>query len=171
MFSSDLAPSEAAVSVADYTSPRLIVPHLRGKDTASAIQELSQTLHREGWLPDWLSFYHSAINREYFVSSEMEGNIAFPHTQVPGLQRLVFALGRSIEALPWKTKAGQGVHLVFLVAVPATEATHYLTLIAGLSSLQRHGDLLQQLLTASDAFQMLEVLQGIKLRKSPSTTL
>ncbi len=165
MFSNNLAPAETVVSAADYTSARLIVPQLRGKDAASTIQELSQTLHREGWLPDWLSFYHSAINREYFVSSETEGNIAFPHARVPGLQRLVFALGRSLDALPWKTKGGQGVYLVFLAAVPATEATHYLALIAGLSSLQGQSQLFQQLLSADDTFQMLEVLQGIKLRK------
>ena len=152
------------MTLADFTGPSLIVPRLRGKDAPSVIQELSQTLHRDGWLPDWLSFYHSAINREYFVSSEMEGGLAFPHAQVPGLQRLVFALGRSLEPLPWKTKAGNGVYLVFLVAVPTTDATRYLALISSLALLQQQSPLLQQLLTASDVPKILELLHEIKLR-------
>ncbi len=166
MLTKDLVSPATTVSLADYTGARLIVPRLRGRDPASVIHELSQALHREGWIPDLLTFYHAALNREYLASSELEGGLAFPHALVPGLMRLVFAFGRSSNGVSWRTRADPGVHFVLLIAVPATEATHYLSLISGLALLRKQGHLLDQLLAARDAFQILEVLKRVELRNA-----
>ena len=75
------------MTLADFTSPRLIVPQLRGVDAVSAIQELSQALQREGRIADSLPFYHAALNREFMVSTDMEAGMAFPHARLPGRRR------------------------------------------------------------------------------------
>ncbi len=93
------------MTLADFTSPGLIIPSLRGKDVASVIQELGQALQRKGRIPDLLPFYHAALNREYLLSTEMEAGMAFPHARAPGLNGLAFALGRSAEPLGWGAKA------------------------------------------------------------------
>ena len=162
------------MTLADLTSPGLIVPHLRGQDAASVIQELSQALQREGRVPDLLPFYHTALNREFLVSTEMEAGMAFPHARLPGLKELSFAFGRSPESgsgLPWGARGACTVRLVFLIAVPATEATQHLLLISGLARLAKENRLVEKLHAAQDTFQILEVLQQVRLRSSPESTI
>ena len=154
------------MTLADFTSPCLILPSLRGKDVASVIQELGQALQREGRIPDLLPFYHAALNREYLLSTEMEAGMAFPHARAPGLNGLAFALGRSAEPLGWGAKAARSVRLVFLIAVPATDSTQYLQLISGLARLAKERQLVEKLHAAQDTFQVFELLQQITLRGS-----
>jgi mannitol/fructose-specific phosphotransferase system IIA component (Ntr-type) len=152
------------MTLADFTSPGLIVPRLRGQDVAAVIQELSQAMQREKRVPDLLPFYHAALNQEFLVSTDMEAGMAFPHARLPGLKELSFALGRSAEPLGWTARATRSVRLVFLMAVPATDSTQYLLLISGLARLGNDSRLAAMLQAAPDAFQMLEVLQQVTLR-------
>jgi|ERR1035437_3459072 mannitol/fructose-specific phosphotransferase system IIA component (Ntr-type) len=153
-----------AMTLADFTSPGLILPYLRGQDAASVIQELSQALQREKRVPDLLPFYHAALNHEFLVSSDIEAGMAFPHARLPGLKELAFAVGRSKEPLDWGSKNTRSVRLVFLIAVPATDSTQYLLLISGLARLAKDNLLVEKLHASHDAFQMLEALQQIKLQ-------
>ena len=156
--------SFAAMTLADFTSPGLIIPHLRGQDVATVIQELSQAMQREQRVPDLLPFYQAALNREFLVSSEMEEGMAFPHARLPGLKELSFAFGRSDAPLRWGTRGVRAVRMVFLLAVPATDSTQYLLLISGLARLAKAPHSVEKLLGAQDTVQILDVLQQIKLR-------
>ncbi len=158
----------SAMTLADFTSPGLIIPHLRGEEAASVIKELSQALQRENRVPDLLPFYQAALNREFLVSTEIEAGMAFPHARVPGLKQVSFAVGRSDEPLTWGPNASRSVRLVFLIAVPATEATQYLLLISGLARLSKDNLLMARLYSARDTFQLLEVLQQVALRTFPA---
>jgi fructose PTS system EIIA component len=155
------------MTLADFTSPGLIIPHLRGTDVAGVIQELSQVMQREGRVPDLLPFYHAALNREFLVSTDVEAGMVFPHARQSGLKDLAFAFGRSDEPLHWGTPSGRMVRMVFLIAVPATDATQHLLLISGLVRLARESRLVQALQEAQSAAEILEVLQQIQLRTSP----
>jgi mannitol/fructose-specific phosphotransferase system IIA component (Ntr-type) len=157
------------MTLADFTSPGLIIPRLRGQDVATVIQELSRALQRQNRVPDLLPFYHAALNREFLVSTDMEAGMAFPHARLPGLKELSFALGRSDEPLAWATNTGRPVKLVFLIAIPPTDSTQYLLLISGLARLAKNGGLVEKLYAAQDNFQMLEVLQQIELRSSSTS--
>ncbi|MGA2175775.1 MAG: PTS sugar transporter subunit IIA [Verrucomicrobiota bacterium] len=166
-----IASPNTAMTLADFTSPGLIVPHLRGQDAAGVIQELSQAMQREKRVPDLLPFYHAALNREFLVSSDMEAGMAFPHARLPGLKELSFALGRSPVPLGWTAKATRSVWLVFLLAVPATDSTQYLLLISGLARLSQDSRLMETLRSAPDAIQMFEVLQQVPLRSDAKSDL
>ena len=56
LLNSTTASPAIAMTLADFTSPSLIIPHLRGQDAASVIQELSQALQREKRVPDLLGW-------------------------------------------------------------------------------------------------------------------
>lgn len=159
------------MTLADFTSQGLVVPHLRGQDVASVIQELSQVLQREQRIPDSLPFYHAALNREFMVSTDMEAGMAFPHARLPTLKAVSFSLGRSDESLRWGTRAVGTVRLVFLLAVPATDSTQYLLLISGLARLARNHRLVEMLCEARDTFQIIEVLKQVELRNSSPETV
>ena len=159
------------MTLADFTSPELVIPHLRGEDVPAVIQELSQALQREQRIPDLLPFYHAALNREFMVSTDMEAGMAFPHARLPALKEVSFSLGRSDEPLRWGTKADGSVRLVFLLAVPATDSTQYLLLISGLARLAKDHRLVQQLHAAQDTYEIFEVLKQIELRTNPASDL
>ena len=155
---------KAAMTLADFTSPGMIIPHLRGRDVTSVIQELSQAMQREGRVPDLLPFYHAALNREFLVSTDMEAGMAFPHARLPGFKELSFAFGRSDDALIWGNRGTRTVRMVFLLAVPATDSTQYLLLISGLVRLAKQASLLEQLQSAQDSLEILNVLQQVPVR-------
>jgi len=154
------------MTLADFTSPGLIIPRLRGKEAASAIKELSQVLQMENRVPDVLPFYQAALNREFMASTDMEAGMAFPHARVAGVKQVAFALGRSEARLRWGLRAVTAVRLVFLIAVPATDSTQYLLLVSGLARLSKENGLVEKLHTAQDTFQMMEVLRQVELRTS-----
>lgn len=156
------------MTLADFTSPGLIIPHLRGNDVASVIQELTQVLHREDMVKDLLPFYHEALNREFMVSTDMDEGIAFPHARLTSLKELCFSFGRSDKPLNWGPRAARLVRLVFLIAVPATDSTQYLLFIAGLARLARERRLVEQLNGAQDTFQILNALKHIEVAPRPA---
>ena len=155
----------APVSLADHTQPRLIVPRLRERDTAGVISELSQAFQREGCVPDVLPFYQAALNQELLANSALECGLAFPHARLSGVKRLQFAFGRTPEPIVWGARSSWPVQLVFLLAVPATDAAGYLQLLAGLARLGQQPELLAQLRGAEDAEAIFAVLQKARMRQ------
>ena len=153
-------------ALADYTRQELLIPQVRDGDSAGIISELSHALQREGVVPDVLPFYHAALNRELLATSALDCGIAFPHARMAGIKRLQFALGRAAKPIGWNGKNSRSVGLVFLLAVPATDATGYLQLMAGLARLVRQPELLAQLFRAETPNAMLETLNQIKIRSA-----
>jgi mannitol/fructose-specific phosphotransferase system IIA component (Ntr-type) len=153
------------ISLATFTRRELIVPQLRERDTAGIISELSQLFQRQGCVPDMLPFYQAALNQELLANSALETGLAFPHARLNGVRQLEFAMGRTREPVIWGAKGSRPVGLVFLIAVPATEAASYLNLLASLARLAQQPDLLAQLRAAQTAEAILAVLEKIKLRQ------
>jgi PTS system fructose-specific IIC component len=154
----------APATLSDFTNPRLVVPQLRNLDFALVIQELSQLMEQEKRVPDLLSFYEAVLKRELLTNTDMESDMAFPHARLRGLKDLSFALGRSNQPLRWNLGSSRPVRLVFLMAVPENDSFQYLALISGLARLAKTPALLAELHAASDAVQILDVLQQVQLR-------
>lgn len=156
------------MTLAEFTRPGLLVPRLRGADVAGVIQELCQSLQREGCVPDLLPFYHAVLNREFLVSTSIEVGIAFPHARLPGLAEVLFAFGRCQSPMIWHSQSATPVSLVFLAAVPATDSTRYLALLSGITRLAADAHLLGQLHAAGDAAEIFAFLNQIPLRSATS---
>ena len=161
-------PPGNVTTLASFTSPGLIVPQLRGRDSAAVIGELGSRLQGEDRLNDPLSFYNAAMSREWLSSTAMAPGWALPHARMKGLPQLAFALGRSTEALNWPGAGGVAVRLVFLFAVPEADGASYLTLISGLAKLSRDPARCQSLLQAPDPQAIFEVLQQVPLAQLSS---
>ena len=155
----------APFSLADYTRPGLIVPQLCQRDTAGVISELSLVLQREGCVADVLPFYQAALNQELMTNSSLGCGLAFPHARLSGVKRLQFAFGRTPTPIAWGAKSSWPVQLVFLLAVPATDAAAYLHLLASLARLGQQPDLLAQLREAEGTDAILAALEKIRMRQ------
>lgn len=156
--------SVGCATLADFTRPSLVIAELRERDTAGIISELSHALQREGCVPDVLPFYHSALNQELLLNSALECGLAFPHARLSGVKQVQFAFGRAPQPVAWGAKGSWPVQCVFLLAVPATDATAYLHLLASLARLGQQNGMLTQLRSAASARTILSVLEQIKLR-------
>ena len=163
LLSEDICP-ESSISLADYTQAALIVPRLRERETAGVIKELSQLLQQEGCVPDVLPFYNETLNREFLVNTATENGFAFPHARLSGIARMSFALGHSAQPLVWGAKGSVPVNFVFLVAVPAPDASSYLQLLSALIRLGNNPDWLRQLKEAKRSQEILHLLGQVKLR-------
>jgi mannitol/fructose-specific phosphotransferase system IIA component (Ntr-type) len=152
------------ISLAHYTGPDLIVPRLRAQDKTALIQELSQLLERAARIPNLLAFYHAALNYEYFQNTASDAGFAFPHARAGNLPQLSFALGRSTEPVFWGPHAAHPVRVVVLLAVPEAGIADYLRLMSGFSRLVKDTAAVERLVRARDTFEVLSVLEGIKLR-------
>ncbi|HWH70585.1 MAG TPA: PTS sugar transporter subunit IIA [Candidatus Sulfotelmatobacter sp.] len=155
----------APVSLADYTRPALLVPQLRERDTPGIISELSQVLQRDRCVPDVLPFYHGALNQELLSNSALACGIAIPHARLSGVKQLQFAFGRTSQPVIWAAKASWPVQLVFLLAVPATDAASYLHLLACIARLGRQPDKLAQLRAADTPQAIWALLEQIRIRE------
>ena len=150
-------------SLADFTRRELMVFRLRERDTAGIIGELSRVLQQQGCVPDVLPFYQAALNQELLSNSANGLGIAVAHARSGGVKQLQFAVGRAAQPVVWGVKGSWPVQLVFLLAVPATDAAAYLHLLSSLARLGRNHEILAELLAASDASGVLTVLRKIKL--------
>jgi mannitol/fructose-specific phosphotransferase system IIA component (Ntr-type) len=153
------------MTLADFTRAGLIIPKLVSRDATSAIHELSLVLQREGFVSDWLPFYHEALNREFLLSTDMEAGMAFPHARLSGLRELAFAFGRSNAPFSWGPGMTHPVRMVFLLAVTA-DAENYLPLVSGLARLSGNSLLLDTIRNAAGGEEILTVFREIELRGS-----
>jgi mannitol/fructose-specific phosphotransferase system IIA component (Ntr-type) len=163
--------TRAGASLATYTQVGLIVPELRQRDTPGIVNELSLLLQRHGEVPDVLPFYHRALNQELLANSALACGIALPHARLGGVRRLQFALGRTAEPVIWGAKGSWPVRLVFLLAVPATDAASYLHLLASLARLGQDAQRLADLRTARSGEDMLAVLDQVAIRQGGNGAL
>jgi mannitol/fructose-specific phosphotransferase system IIA component (Ntr-type) len=152
------------MTLADFTRAGLIIPRLVSRDATSVIHELSLALQRDGCVPDWLPFYHEALNREFLLSTDMEEGMAFPHARLPGLRELAFAFGRSDVPFAWGPGTARPIRMVFLLAVPANGADDYLSLISGLTRLSTNLAALEAIRYAAEPEEILAAFHGIELR-------
>ena len=168
MPASDFTATDAGTTLADYTSPGLIIPTLRGVDAPAVIQELSAALQLEGHITDLLPFYQAALNREYLCSTVMEPGWALPHGLVKGLEKPCFALGRTAAPIAWGNSVLR-VRLIFLLAAPETDARAHMTLILALSRLSKDTPLLERLLKPKASFEIFNLLRQVRMPLNRAT--
>ena len=155
-------------SIAEFTTPKLVISTLRGRDLPAVLHELSATLWSEARIPDLLGFYHAVLSREYLCSTVTSHGMAFPHATVPGLPTLSFAFGRCQEPLAWGQSNG-AVRMVFLSAIPASGLTTYLSLIPALARLACNHELMQKLHNSSTSHEILELFEEVKFSSHVKT--
>jgi mannitol/fructose-specific phosphotransferase system IIA component (Ntr-type) len=155
-----------STSLAEYTRSTLIVSELREQNAPGIINELSQQLHTEGYVPDLLPFYQAALNQELLNDSESDCGVAFPHARLSGIRKLAFAYGRTGCPVSWGHKGSSPVEFIFLLAVPATDAAQYLHLLASLARLAKHPEILARLRGASSAEEVLRIFAEVNLRQT-----
>jgi mannitol/fructose-specific phosphotransferase system IIA component (Ntr-type) len=154
---------ESLKTLANYTSPALLVPELKSNTATGVIAELCSLLQQQGRLSDCKEVCDAVITRELLSPTSIPPGWALPHARLKGLAQISFALARSPQPLVWFGEGGIRPQLVFLFVIPEAEAKTYLNLISALARLSQDPTLLGQLRFARDSETMFSVLEQIPL--------
>ncbi len=110
-----------------------VLPELRAETKADALAELVAPLlvqHPELRAVDVVSIL---LQRESLGSTAVGEGIAIPHGKVPGLPKMMLAVGRSRNGIDFSAPDHHPCHIFFLILMPEQGAGQHLRLLAQLA--------------------------------------
>ena len=146
-----------------FTEPRLLVPRLLSNRPEGVIQELAKRLEATGRIQDAAAFTKAVAGREVDLPTVVGSGVAVPHGRGSAVRSLSLAVGLSAAGIPWGRGHRLTARAIFLFAIPLMEASTYLALLSGLSTLMRDERAFAALESAMQPEDMLWVLNGVHL--------
>jgi excisionase family DNA binding protein len=139
--------------------PELVRLDIEDVGVEGVLQLLTELLVRQNLLEDSQDFVDKLVEREEMVSTAIFPGIAIPHARKPeecpvGESRIV--VGVSPKGVDFNSLDGQATHLFCLICVD--QVLLHLKIIAELALVFRRPNLLEQLITARDPEEVLQVL-------------
>jgi len=148
-----------------FTEPRLLVPRLLSTRQEGVIQELAKRLEATGRIEGAAALTRAVAGREVDLPTFVGGGVAAPHGRGAAVRSLSFAVGLSAAGIPWDRGHRLTARAIFLFAIPLAEASTYLALLSGLSTLMQDERALAALEAAKQPEDMLWVLNGVRLAR------
>lgn len=149
------------MTLADFTSPALVFPHLEGAAAGSVLSKLSRELHSQKRVPDWLRLYNGVLRDPSLASVNVDAEIAFPHARLAEVKIVSFAFGRCDKAIPWGADGSKHVRMIFLISAPEDDPSHYLALLSGLIWMTKNPNLVDALRGAADVARVVEIFDSV----------
>jgi nitrogen PTS system EIIA component len=147
------------MNVLDLLTADLVLPALEARDKEAVMLALAARVagrHRE--IEEDI-LVEALRQRERQVSTALVDGVAVPHAKLPGLSRMVGALGRSPGGIDCDSHDGGPTHLFFLLVGPAEQPGDHLRALASVSRLLHDPRCRSRLMAAEDVAAMLAVLR------------
>jgi len=144
-----------------FTEPDLLVPKLTGDGQECALGELTRRLESTGRIRNAAAFLKTALAREIQQPMFVARDVVVPHVRSSDVIRLSVAVGLAGKGVPWGRHGP--AHVIFLFAVPLTEAGAYLLLLSGLSRLMQNEAAFAALQLGTQPEEMWRVVNNIYL--------
>ena len=106
------------MDVAALIEPTVIRTPMRALTRVDAIRELTEMLGETGDVPDVEKAFELAWEREQERTTGIGEGLAIPHARVPGLKRVLVAVGRPATPIDFNAFDQKPVQLVVLVLSP-----------------------------------------------------
>jgi mannitol/fructose-specific phosphotransferase system IIA component (Ntr-type) len=148
-----------AIALADLIDPRQIALKLRARTQADATRELVDLLAAAGRLRNAEKFLTELGAREAINSTYAADGVAFPHARTKLVDKIVLAIGRSEDGIPWTSK-GEIANLIFLIAVPERLISDYLVVVGAIARITKDRPLRTLLLHAETVKDFVATLLG-----------
>lgn len=147
------------IALADLLDEKRIKLDLRATDQRSAVHELVDLAAAGGSIREPKQFVDLVLEREQTNSTLVEDGVAFPHARTELVERIVLAIGRSADGIPW-TKPGERAHLIFLLGVPQKMINDYLVVIGAIARTTKDDALRTLLLHAENVAEFRATMQA-----------
>jgi PTS system nitrogen regulatory IIA component len=118
---------------------------------------LRPVLLAEGFSPEAADGALEGVRNREGAGSTSFGSVALPHARVPGLGRIVAALG--VRSGGVYDSGPSGIRVVLAFASPASATVEHLQFLAQVARLLRQEETVSELLEAADAPALLEAIR------------
>jgi len=137
----------------------LIILNLSSRERMGAIKEMIDRLKEAGKIASGIDFLNIIAEREQLKTTGIGDGVAIPHARTNAVGDLVIAFGRSREGIDFKSIDGQPVHLIFMLASPAYDASRYLNALARICTLLRQKSFRESLIEAENVRNIMEAIK------------
>lgn len=146
------------MKISELINDRLIIPKFTGKSKKQVLEELAKhlALNKKNIDPDEL--LRVLIEREKLGSTGIGDGVAIPHGKLNGLENIILVFGKSNEGIDFDSIDGKPVNLIFLLVAPSNSAGVHLKALARLSRLLKDKNFRQELIDASDAQSLYNII-------------
>ncbi|MBT7598633.1 MAG: PTS sugar transporter subunit IIA [Gemmatimonadetes bacterium] len=145
--------------LSDAMSADRIILDLQATNKDEAISELIDLAAVSGGVeetPEQL--LKLVLEREELTSTAVDRGVAIPHTRSNRIEGVVVSLGIHRDGLDFGSLGGDLVHLVFLVLSADSSTPAYLSVLGRTARIFRRPQMLQSVLEAEDANQILQYI-------------
>lgn len=137
--------------LSDYLTPASIVADMTAITKEEALEELVDAL--SGRCPglDRDNVLEVLHQREELGSTGIGDGVAIPHGKVESCDRVVIAVGRSINGCDFKALDDRKCHVFSLLLAPNHAAAGHFSVLARLARIFKHMEFRRQFMEAADA--------------------
>ncbi len=152
-----------AVSLAALLRPDLVIPDLKAVDKPGALCEIVSHLVDVGVLREGQMFLRLLMEREALMSTNIAEGVAVPHPRraVEGMFRESFvAVAISRRGVDFCEAGEEGAPVRLFFPICATDDKEHLRILARLSRLLRETQVVQRVLAAGSAEEVVEIVSA-----------
>lgn len=144
--------------IARFSSPSLMLPHLRSTDREKIIDEMASRMESEGFVDHGAKLIQEALNREDIISTAVEHGLAFPHVRGVEGGGLTLALGINQKGVHFDANDRTLTYIIFFIVIPTAASVFYLRLLAGLNQTFSKKEAREKLLEAKTPEELWNAL-------------
>jgi PTS system nitrogen regulatory IIA component len=133
------------MKLSEIISENLILPSLKGTDTAGVLREFSTAIYSAGKCTDSNALYQKLLERENQESTGIGNGVAIPHCKLDNLSDVILAIGYSEPGVEFHAIDGNPTYFFFMVLSPSQAAVQHLRALAALSRLLKSQTFLNRL--------------------------
>ena len=115
---------------------------MKAQTREEAYRDLLRSLEDELPTVNLDAMLNELLHRSALDPFMVDTGVSIPHLRLPGLSKLMLAVGTSVTGIPYGPKPEDREHVIFLVLTPRSNPEIYLQFLAGLSKrLRKIGDI------------------------------
>jgi PTS system nitrogen regulatory IIA component len=146
------------MDIRELLSPATVIPRLTARGKKGVLEELAKALCRRYPELDLASVVDTLLERERLGTTGIGEGVAIPHGKMKNLKQLMLCFGRSVEGVDFQSMDNKPAHLFFLLLAPENSAGIHLKVLAKISRMLKDKKFCQDLMTASTAEEILQVI-------------
>ena len=139
-----------------FIRPELVLLGIETKGVEETLNRMVHNLVDHELVTDQQPVLEALLAREAAQSTGIGGGVAIPHAVYPELDSTVIELALSPDGLDFMSLDEKPVHTVFLLLSPPASSGVHIKLLARIARLMRQPDVLEQLLSAVTADEVIE---------------
>ena len=151
------------MKIVNYLDDRLIT-FLDVETRDEAIDQLIDSVHRIGSIPNDQTFRKAVLHREQLVTTGIGMGVAIPHAKLGDLDDFFIAIGiQRKKGIDWNALDKAPVRLIFLIGGPDHRQSEYLQILSHLTMAIKDVERRKELLVAQTAADVVALFNPIQV--------